>query len=238
MNLPPQAYTKETLIQAYNWLRSQPPHIQELAKTPEALVSLYSKAQMHGENYLSRSNNQSFKSELKTLANQMGDFENESLEGPVGTIKNPATLQSQSQSQSHSQSQTQLQNQAQIQMQQTKNQINSNQISLNSASTSTSSQIQNTGHTATAAHSNSNAYTTNAYMNSPMIPMNLTQENNSAVLNAFNQQLQSQGDLKSALDSRSWTMIQEVKNHFNLSSETEAVRLLIAMGYQKMRSQF
>jgi hypothetical protein len=45
-------------------------------------------------------------------------------------------------------------------------------------------------------------------------------------------------ELRSVLDARSWTMIQEVKNHFNLSSETEAVRLLIAMGYQKMRSQF
>ena len=77
MHLPPQAYTKETLIQAYNWLRSQPAHVQELAKSPDALVALYSKAQIHGENYLSRTNLQTFKSELKNLAHMMGDLEDE-----------------------------------------------------------------------------------------------------------------------------------------------------------------
>ena len=30
--LPPQAYTKETLVLAYQWLRHQSPQIQEIAK--------------------------------------------------------------------------------------------------------------------------------------------------------------------------------------------------------------
>lgn len=38
------------------------------------------------------------------------------------------------------------------------------------------------------------------------------------------------------LDTRSFAMIQEVKNQFNLSSETEALRLLISLGYSKAKT--
>jgi hypothetical protein len=72
-------------------------------------------------------------------------------------------------------------------------------------------------------------------------PVGLGQPMNDPSLPLFNAALNSAPmvtDLRSLIDARSWTMIQEVKNHFNLSSEHEAIRLLVAMGYQKMRSQF
>jgi len=34
--LPPQAYTREMLMQAYQWLRVQPESIKEMAVTPDA----------------------------------------------------------------------------------------------------------------------------------------------------------------------------------------------------------
>jgi hypothetical protein len=54
----------------------------------------------------------------------------------------------------------------------------------------------------------------------------------SAPLSSQGQGLPSQP----ALDMRSISMIQEVKNQFNLSSESEALRLLISVGYQKIRT--
>ncbi len=43
-------------------------------------------------------------------------------------------------------------------------------------------------------------------------------------------------DLKALLDDKSWQMIHEVKNTFNLSSENEALRLLVTLGYSKAKS--
>ena len=73
--LPPQAYTKETLVKAYQWLQTQNSSIKEMANNPEVLVSLYLKAKLNGDESLERPSIQNFKSELKNLANMMGEFE-------------------------------------------------------------------------------------------------------------------------------------------------------------------
>jgi hypothetical protein len=73
--LPPQAYTKETLVQAYAWLQSQSENIKELATTPDVLVSLFLKAKMQGTHALERPSIQNFKNELKNLAGMIGEFE-------------------------------------------------------------------------------------------------------------------------------------------------------------------
>lgn len=207
MHLPPQAYTKETLIQAYNWLRSQPPHVQELAKSPDVLVALYSKAQMHGENYLSRTNLQGFKTELKNLAHMMGEFEESSEAGaPKGTVGKSTGV------------------------------VNPNPPANNTIQVANSMAMPSVGAGIPPMPTMSNGAMLNpALSNFPSVPV----EPGLPLFNALTSLPSVTGqDLRSVLDSRSWTMIQEVKNHFNLSTETEAVRLLIAMGYQKMRSQF
>lgn len=273
MHLPPQAYTKETLIQAYNWLRSQPPHIQELAKSPDALVALYSKAQLHGETYLSRSNLQGFKTELRNLAQVMGEPEEKftsttatmadsSAQGvgspnssgsvdlglpPMGkaaagasisqkgrnaqnTPNIPNTQSAQNQSQTHG-----VPNPHGNQILQSSQEIRSplsegpslesffeTPVSEGSVSGSISAPMP----ALRKGHLPQNFPVASGVSDIPL-----------SILNAMAPSA-SVADLKSVLDSRSWTMLQEVKNHFNLSSESEAVRLLIAMGYQKMRSQF
>ncbi|MBX2987632.1 MAG: hypothetical protein KF802_07020 [Bdellovibrionaceae bacterium] len=75
--LPPQAYTKDTMLKAYQWLQAQPSNIREMALTPDILVSLYLKASRDGEQSLDRPSIQNFKAELKNLAGLMGE-----LDGP------------------------------------------------------------------------------------------------------------------------------------------------------------
>src|SRR4051812_44852045 len=73
--LPPQAYTKETLVKAYQWMQHQSDSIKEMATNPDMLVSLFLKAKMQGEGALERPSIQNFKNELKNLAGMMGEFE-------------------------------------------------------------------------------------------------------------------------------------------------------------------
>jgi len=73
--LPPQAYTKDTLIKAYEWLQTQGDSIKQIATSPDVLVSLYMKAQMQGEEALHRPSIKNFKNDLKNLANMMSDWE-------------------------------------------------------------------------------------------------------------------------------------------------------------------
>lgn len=72
---PPQAYTRETMITAFQWLQTQSPQIRELATTPDLLISLYQKAQIQGKDALERPQLQNFKSELRNLAGMMGEFD-------------------------------------------------------------------------------------------------------------------------------------------------------------------
>lgn len=74
--LPPQAYTRETLQKAYQWLLTQSPSIKEMASNQDILVSLYLKAQRNGDAILEAPSIQNFKQELKSLATMMGDFQN------------------------------------------------------------------------------------------------------------------------------------------------------------------
>lgn len=73
--LPPQAYTKETMLKAYQWLMLQNNSIKEMATTPDILVSLYLKATRDGDHSLDRPSIQNFKNELKSLAGMMGELD-------------------------------------------------------------------------------------------------------------------------------------------------------------------
>lgn len=73
--IPPQAYTKDSLLKAYAWLQNQDTSIKEMATTPDILVSLYLKATRDGDAALDRPSIQNFKHELKQLAGLMGEFE-------------------------------------------------------------------------------------------------------------------------------------------------------------------
>lgn len=73
--LPPQAYTKDTMLKAYQWLMLQNSSIKEMATTPDILVSLYLKATRDGDAALDRPSIKNFKNELRSLAGMMGELD-------------------------------------------------------------------------------------------------------------------------------------------------------------------
>jgi hypothetical protein len=83
--LPPQAYTREILTSAFNWLQTQPESVRKLATTPDALVGLFLRAQRFGNSSLEADapvSSQSFMSDLKNLAEGLKQFE-----GPTSEAK-------------------------------------------------------------------------------------------------------------------------------------------------------
>ncbi|MBK7960393.1 MAG: hypothetical protein IPK04_03700 [Bdellovibrionales bacterium] len=90
--IPPQAYTKDTMLRAYSWLQNQSLHIREMATTPDILVSLYLKTTWDGEGALDRPSIQNFKNELRSLAGLMGELESAPTE--AGSSPQPFPPQS------------------------------------------------------------------------------------------------------------------------------------------------
>lgn len=177
--LPPQAYTKDVFLTAYTWLQNQPEPIKEIACTPDILVSLYLKATRDGAAALERPSIQNFKSELKSLAGLMGDFEK--LDRPEKVEKpSPRTTAAQ----------TPVSNQNQA--------------------------PQNQNHQLPAA-------------SAPLYSPNHTEAGKSEALDNTNQLLNVK------IDNKSRELIRETQQLFNLSSEEEALRMLIKIAYTKAK---
>lgn len=170
--LPPQAYTKDTLLKAYHWLQQQTPSIKEMALTPDILVSLYLKASRDGDQSLERPSVQNFKTELKNLAGMMGELDRPPVAEAVAAPVRPAAPPPQQQQ-------------------------------------PLPPPPQEPVMTAT-----SSSYTLTAPSGPAPMPMSGT------------------------LDGPSRDMLLEVKALFNLSSEAEALRLVIKLGHHKAKQVF
>jgi hypothetical protein len=87
--MPPQAYTKETLADAYEWLKNQPSDVRRIANNSDTLVGLYLNFQRRKQegfdSYFEKPNGfvrsdstpvsgEQFKKELKTLAIGLNEF--------------------------------------------------------------------------------------------------------------------------------------------------------------------
>lgn len=86
-NLPPQAYTREVVANAYNWLQSQPEPIRRMAQNTDTLVALYLRAKRNGESAPhspqatiqhpendTPASSENFRSQLKNLASEIQQF--------------------------------------------------------------------------------------------------------------------------------------------------------------------
>lgn len=202
---PPQAYTRETLVKAYQWLQNQNTQVKELATTPDLLISLYVKAKTQGEDFLERPSLKTFKSELKSLAGMMGEFEtHDTPPAPNGPGLGAQTKDSSVASSTRLSSST---------ASTTANTPNSSALGppLQPASTGTSSSLNTTPPAPQTSP--------------PIASTSVTLATTPASI---------AGPLQ--LDPRSLLILQEVKISLNLSSESEALRLLISMGHNRLKS--
>lgn len=74
----PQAYTKETLSKAFEWLQHQPASVKQAAANPDMLVSIYLQAQRQGIQKIDADapvSSRKFIDDLKTLSRDFAQFE-------------------------------------------------------------------------------------------------------------------------------------------------------------------
>lgn len=180
--LPPQAYTKDTMLKAYAWLQNQNQNIKELATTPDILVSLFLKANRDGENSLDRPSIQNFKNELRNIAGLMGEFDDK-------------------------------------------------------ATTSSASAASVTSGHSTSALSGSSGHAVNAYPASSSFTTSAPSTTHSATSvspqtgsNTITAAPSATEFARFGLDTQSLETLKEVKSQLNLSSESEALRMLIRLG--------
>ena len=79
--MAPQAYTKETLVKAFDWLQHQPANVKQVATSPDVLVGLYLKAQRQGINNIDADapvSSKKFIDDLKSLKKDFAQFEDPS----------------------------------------------------------------------------------------------------------------------------------------------------------------
>lgn len=195
IQLPPQAYTRETMIQAYEWLQTQPPSIRELASSPDALVSLYMQARRRGGT-LPMTNthpvsSQAFKQDLKNLAEGLRQFENNDDHGG-GTFSQPTPTPP--------------------------HVANPHQPNMQAATGATANPTVNVMVTPAYQGPGYHQPMSHHPVHNPPTPVNLENV-----------------DLYASLDSKSHEMVRRVQSRFNLSSEKEALRMLIALGFDKVR---
>jgi len=217
-NLPPQAYTRDVLMAAYDWLQSQTGSIRELAVSPDSLVTLYLQsrrrapvtngAQAQNPNPvipvsqqapMTPASAEAFKQDLKSLAEGLRQFD-DPQKGQVGAQPTtpPAPAQQLSQ--------------------------------LLPPTSEVKSPLSNHGttpykHFVSASASNPLPVEP-APINSVPVPAQTVNPTSTT---------EPQLIANASLDNRSLALIQEVKNKLNLSQDNEALRLLLALGYEKIR---
>lgn len=75
-SVPPQAYTRDTLVKALEWISDQPPAVREKAKSADLLVSYYLQARRQSAADLEAPiSGEAFKADLKHLAEDLKQFE-------------------------------------------------------------------------------------------------------------------------------------------------------------------
>lgn len=186
--LPPQAYTREMLTQAFQWVQTQPEGIRKLADSADALVGLYLRAKRSGDANLENSapvSTENFRKSLKSLATELEQFSNTSTAPVMPSIPNQFVL-------------------------------DIPDSVINSESKSGPSNL----------------------LHKTSVKSDLTFiEKPPAQTEAFearNGQLHKDSNNFNQLDPKTQSILVKVQNRFNLSSENEALRMLVSLGYEHL----
>lgn len=231
---PPQAYTRETLVKAYQWLQAQSPQLKELASTPDLLISLYQKAQMQGREALERPTLANFKSELKSLAGMMGEFETHTENQTATFSVTKSTSQSTSQASAQSSGQSSAQTYQQPIQQTLQPQLPQQPVIPVKAHSSE-------GRAAPSMPPNSEmpkmpSHMAPQYISSQIPPHHASQTNPPVVrpsAAAVAPPAQSIG-----INDESLAQLQTIMREMNLSSTDEALKLALTIGFGRLAELF
>lgn len=221
--LPPQAYTKDTLVEAYAWLQSQNDSIKEIATTPDILVSLYMKAKMQGMEALERPSIQNFKTELKSLVGIMGEFEiKEHKQVTQVTASKMSFEPLRTDLSRHENLKTDTHTHSEISKNESSYKSSFPNLEPKTIDVSASKSFLSTPATAPTINSNDNSGTSKELNSNKSLVTSEIKAETSDTTCAFK------------LDSKSLSKIKETKEQFNLSSDEEALRMIIAAGFQQI----
>jgi hypothetical protein len=256
--LPPQAYTKETLLKAYNWLQSQSDQVKELATTPDHLVSLYLKSSRLNPDSLTKfsqlthtqpHNGQSNLSSTKINSNSTYFDIPSGSNSTAQSILPPTQILQQNNHHTvqHSQQNVVLQAPPQSSPK-AQNHDTSERPSLQNFKSELKNLAGIMGDLekgpqafvgATTVHPNSAPFGAAAHFQNST---NSTQTTQQSSVSVHQTQIVSQTTTHQSFiqlfDDYTQNLIREVKNELNLSTDLEAVRLLVKIGYQKVRSLY
>lgn len=247
-NIPPQAYTKDILAQAFVWVKSQPPAVRQRATSADALVSLYLHFKRHGELGLATAklkgesgtweqeapvSVQSFKSDLKDLAKGLEQFDEKGPTPSKAASAEPKPASSPS-------TETKAATESSSNLAQEK----PSQATQSPASAPAHSaavppqgfvqpQAPATNPTPPPAPQPQPSYTQQSYNQSPAAHNGHYQAPQPPSPQAPQTSYQAPNTV--SLDERSLDLIRDVQYRLNLSSAEEAVRVLLVFGYERLR---
>ncbi|NCN95677.1 MAG: hypothetical protein GW917_03050 [Bdellovibrionales bacterium] len=180
---PPQAYTRDTLVKAIDWIAEQPENMRAQATNADALVSLYLQHKRRNKGMDSYPvSGEAFTQDLKTLAKDLEQFSAPQAEPTPSSSSNTAPS---------SASQT--------------SGFDSNSTQRASAPKTTPPQ----------QHQTTSAAGPTPKDRRPPIEQSFTAA-------------------QWAVDPRSWAQAIALQKRLNLSSEAEALRMMIALGHEQL----
>lgn len=221
----PQAYTREVLTTAFNWLQSQPDSVRRQATTPDSLVALYMRAQRHGTSNLTTSlqteapvSSQNFMSDLKNLAEGLKQFEDP-----------------QARAQAHGQSHTQTLAQPTPQPE-TQQPVHQPAQQLAHQNLSTPAQAFSHGQMAPNFSNGNRQQVLGAF---PAATAQQAATRSISVETYSTTAFSGAATVSAAqlgLSERSLQMLEEVKSNLNLTSDAETINLMLALAYKNLKT--
>jgi hypothetical protein len=209
-NLPPQAYTRDVLMAAYDWLQSQPASIRELAVGPDALVSLFMQARRRVNAGATGTVQNGNGAHNQSVAQQQA-------QPPAGATGTPFPISVQAPMTTAS---------AEAFKQDLKS-LAADLKQFEDSKTAVPTPVAATNYIAPMP-----------YTPPPAAPTFTAPAPSTPPPVAYTPAPTVKPDPENAvshLDARTRQVLSEVKQKLNVSSESEAMRLLIAIGYEKIR---
>lgn len=195
-DLPPEAFTKQTLQEAFNWLQDQPEVVKASVHTPERLVSLFRKAQRN-PNQEAPVSSKRFIEDLKSLTGHLNEFNDSTRPSSSATNKETTTAM---------------------------------------PLTDLPPPPHNNDHKDIETYTRPSQDRESAVSSRPPAGSTQTTETETETRQAslqFTHQRQRTTQVTTELDELSMKRVHQVRERFNLTSDREALRLLISLGFEK-----